>query len=139
MEEILRLLQLLDEPFTLLYVLHTPRGGRPGRYQSPELTRQETTEALKRFASYLTSDSRHDLWFHSSSGLLVWDRHDVVYFYGELAVAEEVLRAAGFSEGSVAIPSPHAHNYHAVFDSDEKSFVAAFDWIRSDLRPEDEQ
>jgi len=140
LEPVLLLLTLLDEPLTLLYVLHTPRGGSlPGRYQSPALSRQAVVGVLHEFAAFLTSDSRHDLWIHGSAALLVWDRHDVAYFYGDLTDAEEHLRAAGYAAGDVLIPSPHAHKYHAAFDGDERSLVAAYEWAHSELRPEDEQ
>jgi hypothetical protein len=140
LEPILLLLSLLEEPLTLLYVLHTPRGeSQPGRYQSPEMTRHEVLGLLDRFSAYLTSDARHDLWIRSLTAFLVWDSHDIVYFYGDLITAEAQLQTAGYAEGEVLIPSPHAHNYHAALDADEQSLVAACEWTRSELRPEDGQ
>jgi hypothetical protein len=140
LETIRTLLELLGEWLTLLYVLHTPHGeSQPGRYQSPELSHGEVVELLDRFTTYLTSDARHDLWLRGDEGLLVWDRHDVGYFYGDLAAAEERLRAAGYGEGAVSIPSPHAHHYHAAFDADQHSLLAAYEWIWSELRPQDVQ
>ena len=136
------LLPLLPEPLFLLYVLHTPRGGGAfGRYQSPELSHAEVAAFLSRFASFLSSDARHDLWVHSFSAgsTLVWDRHDLLYAYGPLEAFIAALRSVGFATGEVVVPDPHSHRYHAAFDSQEAALLSALPWHRTDLRPEDEQ
>ncbi len=132
----------LAEPFFLLYVLHTPRGeAEAGRYQSPELSRDDLRRFLTRFDTLLVADARFDLWVHSpqSNATVVWDRHDLVYAYGPLGDYERVLRARGFVEGGPDVPSPHVHHYRAECDNDARALLSAFRWIHSPLRPGDEQ
>lgn len=137
------LVHVLQAPLYLLYVLHTPhREGAPGRYQSPALPMDEVDAFLARHAAYLAADARFDLWAHSPSlsATVVWDRHDLVYAYGPLDAFGSRLQGLGFtSTPSLSLDAPHAHHYRAEFDADARSVLAAFDWTRSDLRPEDEQ
>lgn len=135
------LLALMPEPFFLLYVLHTPRGAEPGRYQSPELSRAQVEAFLDEFGEFLTRDARHDLCIHSptANATLVWDRHDVLYAYGPLASFSSALECAGYTPGVPSIPCPHRHLYHSTFDPQQHALLNAFDWYRSELRPEDEQ
>lgn len=132
----------LEPPFILLYVLHTPRGeGKMGRYQSPDLSRTQLHDFLDRFADYLQNDGRFDLWVHSrhDQATVVWDRHNLIWAYGPTERFVTVLRGLGFSEGSPGVDFEHEHHYRASFDSDAKALLEAFDWHRSPLRPEDEQ
>ena len=72
-------------PFHLLYVLHTSRGeGELGRYQSPEISRQQLDDFLIKFAPFLSQDGRFDLWLYSpaAAATVVWDRHDQLFAYG---------------------------------------------------------
>ena len=137
-----KLLDCLEEPYFLLYVLHTPRGeAEPGRYQSPSLDRAKTKDFLHRFSGLLSNDARQDFWIHSPSshGTLVWDRHNLIHAYGPLECYEQELRALGFSEGAVEIPVPHAHHYRDEFDAEARNLIGAFDWRRAPLQPQDEQ
>ena len=132
----------LSPPLVLLYVLHTPRGeGRPGRYQSCELTHAEIGRFLDRFASFLQSDARFDLWVHSltDSATIVWDRHNLIHAYGMPHRFVEALRSTGFHEGDPAIPAPHEHHYHAAFDRDATALMSFCDWQETPLQPGDEQ
>lgn len=53
----------LAQPYMLLYVLHTPHGeASSDRYQNPELTSEGFQEFIAKFGSYLSSDSRFDIW-----------------------------------------------------------------------------
>jgi hypothetical protein len=136
------LLALLQPPYILLYVLHTPRGeGQPGRYQSPELESAELEQFLKRFSSFLGGDARHDLWGRSQAdeATVVWDRHNLIYAYGPLDRFAAALRGLGFREGVPEIPDPHAHHYRAEFDRVAADLLATFHWTHSPLRSEDEQ
>jgi hypothetical protein len=136
------LLQCLAPPYFLLYILHTPRGeAAAGRYQSPELAANEAQTFLTRYADFLRSDARFDIWAHSpaSRGTVVWDRHNLIYAYGPLDSLETKLRGLGFAEGSPSIPSPHQHHYRAECDADAAALIAEWDWALSPLRPEDEQ
>lgn len=132
----------LAEPLLLLWVLHTPRGGsRPGRYQSPPQTRDEVRHLLIEHRALFEQDGRGDVWIHSGTpaSTIVLDRHDLLFGYGPIASFEDALRTMNFTEGGVAIPSPHAHEYHAELDDLERSLAGAIEWRITDLRPEDEQ
>lgn len=139
-----RLVLSLEEPYSLLYVLHTPRGeGEPGRYQSPDLPAAKIREFMVRFGRYLASDSRFDIWARSpsESATVVWDRHNHLYGYGPLARFSTELRALGFEERpweSVA-GGPHEHHFRAGNDADARALLAWCDWYRTPLKPEDEQ
>lgn len=137
------LLQLMPEPLGILYVLTVPRGGsEPGRYQSATpLSKQQAVEFLEHFREYLENDGRHHIWVASmsSADLLVYDHHDVIYAYGALTEYENVLAGRGLENvESVRFPSPHTHNYHAVFDQAERDLLRYWHWARSPLREEDE-
>jgi hypothetical protein len=141
-EVILRLAADLGEPFKVLYVLHTPRGGStPGRYESPALDHAAVLEFFRRFGEFFAKDARHDVWLYSrpDDATLVWDRHDLLYAYGPLEKFVKLLEATGYRLAqAVPIPSPHTHNYHAEWDSSERE-LAALGWRATPLRPSDEQ
>jgi hypothetical protein len=103
-----RLVECLEPPYYLLYVLHTPRGeALPGRYQSPPLPLAQVKEFLARFAPFLSADARYDLWAHSpgSNATVVWDRHNQVFGYGPLDRYDATLRSMGFSPGRSEVPA----------------------------------
>lgn len=133
------LLKCLNEPFVVLYVLHTPRTGEAGRYESPQLSRASLLGLLSTYADFLAHDSRHDLWVHSHTpeATLAWDHHDILYAYGPLSRFEQELAAAGFAQGTPTVPNPHRHHFHAEFDRAEAALVGALDWQCSPLEPED--
>lgn len=138
----LRMVECLEPPYFLLYVLHTPRGeAEPGRYQSPEVSREELSAFLARFSSYLKADARFDLWAYSpgEDATVVWDRHNQMFAYGPTARSAEVLASMGFHMGKVGIPVPHSHHYRSEFDDQARQVMTALEWIHSPLRPEDEQ
>jgi hypothetical protein len=137
-----RLVSSLEAPYSLLYVLHTPRGeGEPGRYQSPELSSETFHAFIGQFKSYLSADARFDLWAHSRSenATVVWDRHNLLYAYGPLDKFSSELRTLGFSNGVPQVPDPHQHHYREALDSSATDLLAAFQWSRSLLKPADEQ
>lgn len=137
-----RMVECMEPPYSLLYVLHTPRGeARPGRYQSPEMSLAEVKQFLARFGSFLSSDARFDLWAHSATdnGTVVWDRHNQLFAYGPLDAFSRTLLALGFAEGYPTVPTPHEHNYRAEYDGLAKDLIGAFNWSYSQLRPQDEQ
>jgi hypothetical protein len=138
------LLENMPEPFWLLYVLIVPCGeGQPGRYQVSEpLTRGQVSSFLKRFQNFLELDRRHNVWLKSELGpaLLVWDRHNLVYAYDLANSSTETLQQLGWVEvdrAAIALPDPHAHNYHAMFDDDARDFLATMDWSWSPLQEQD--
>jgi hypothetical protein len=138
---LLELSELLLGPFFILIVLHTPRCGEPGRYQSPSVRREDVAAFMSEFAGYFETDARQDLWIYSQEeqGLLVYERHDLIYGYGPIEEFRNSLLSRSFVERKVEIPAPHSHNYNADFDDAEKRLRAYFDWTKSPLRPEDEQ
>jgi len=136
------LAECLPAPHQLLYVLHTPRGeGEPGRYQSEMLPDGELRKFLDRFEDFFWADGRHDLWLRSaeSGALIVWDRHNDVYGYGDLDGFEEALGQLGFEPGAPPPLGAHLHHYRVEFDGDATALLAALNWTRSPLRTEDEQ
>ena len=131
----------LSEPFAILAVIHTSRLGQEGRYQSPSLALDDVELFLREFGGFLESDARLDLWIRSAGdqGLLVYDRHNLIYAYGPLERIEKLLLERGLSLGEVRTPAPHSHNYHAAHDADEERLLRRFEWHRTPLRPEDQQ
>lgn len=137
-----QLVECMEPPYHLLYVLHTSRGeAEAGRYQSPPLAFSEISEFLERFALFLAGDGRFDLWVHSphSQGTLVWDRHNQLFGYGPVQRFSSKLADLGFIEGYPAVPAPHQHHYREELDHFAEGVMQAFDWVYSPLRPEDEQ
>lgn len=137
-----RLTCCLEEPYFLLYVLHTPRGeGAPGRYQSPALSRPQVRDFVARFSALLSGDARFDLWSYSlpEKSTIVWDRHNLLYAYGPLDRYVVELKALGFVHGEVIVPAPHSHEYRQELDTIATALLSAFDWSHAPLQPEDEQ
>jgi hypothetical protein len=137
------LLSLLTPPYWVLYVLIIPRtdGIQPGRYQSPEaVTADELDAFLDEFGSFLESDGRHDLWVKSAPtpGLLVYDRHEIVYGYGDLERMKAVLEVEGYAPGAVDIPNPHSHHYYSQNDETLRRMIEEWSWVYSPLQPSDE-
>ncbi len=137
-----RLADAMSEPFFVLYVLHTPRGeGQSGRYQSEELSRAKLDTFLERFEGFLSGDARHDVWVRSISDgdLIVWNRHNTIFAYGDLAKFIHKLGELGFRDQQPPKLGDHLHHYRSEFDSDAAEVLAALEWYRTPLRPEDEQ
>jgi hypothetical protein len=137
-----KLVEAMEPPFYLLYVLHTPRGeGEPGRYESPLVSGAEVQEFLTRFGQFLAGDARFDLWAHSpaDNATVIWDRHNQIFAYGPLARFENTLRGLGFSTGDPVIPMPHEHHYRAGFDPQAKQLLETIEWRYSPLREDDKQ
>jgi hypothetical protein len=138
-----QLSELLPAPFFVLYILHTPRGeGEAGRYQSTELSRHELNDLLSSYASFFSSDGRHDVWVYSPSSrrTLIWDRHNLLFVEGEpLDDVRVRLVGMGFKEGQIEPLGHHFHHYRPEFDHDAAKLLNEFNWHRTPLRPEDEQ
>lgn len=131
----------LAEPFLLLYVLVVPRGrSEPGRYQSDELSRAELDALLEQFGEFLDSDGRHNVWVRSSDdGMLVYDRHNLIYAYGPSQSFESRLQDIGYhSTASLSLDFVHEHSYHQEFDDLERVLTTRFANKRSELREGDE-
>src|SRR5687767_2206433 len=62
-----KLMDILPEPFGILYVLLVPRGGgEAGRYQCPApCSRADVDAFLTRFQEFFETDGRHHVWVMS--------------------------------------------------------------------------
>lgn len=131
----------LTPPLTLMYLLHFQTGAVPaGRYRSDGHSGDEVRAFLKRFNGFLTGDGRHDLRVYSDEdeAMIIWDRHNLVYAYGNSRAVVTKLRGLGFEEGEVEVPVPHLHHYYSTFDDDARAVIRRYDWSYSSLEPEDE-
>jgi len=139
----IELLQVMPAPFWILYLLTVPRGGgEAGRYESVNtLSAGEAEKFLCRFKDFFEKDGRHNIWIKSLSSpcLLVDDKHDVIYGYGQLPDFETILLNRGLSKVEcIRFPAPHAHNFHPEFDRDEKDLLRSYPRKRSPLRESDD-
>ena len=132
----------MSAPFRILYVLAVPRAeGEPGRYQAATpVPRHVVEEFLKRFRDFFEHDGRHHLWVAatSSSDLLVYDKHNVIYAYGQLPEFEQIALNCGMARAdSVQFPSPHIHKFNAAFDLEQQEVLRYWEWKHTPLREDD--
>jgi hypothetical protein len=100
---------------------------------------EEVAGFIDEFSEFFESDGRHHLWIACPDhGTLVFDRHNIIYGYGDLQRFEAVADAHGMSRREFSIPIPHWHKYHAEYDAIEHRLLKRWDWIHSPLRPQDE-
>ena len=138
----LQLAKVINEPFSVLYVLLVPRGGSDeGRYQSPWMNRNELSDLFESFGDFFDQDARHHLWLFSDPdrATLVYDQHNVIFAYGPIEDYVRVLDACGYSEAhELPFPVPHTHQYHAEFDDQERRLISLPGWTHSPLRQGDQ-
>lgn len=136
-ETMLDLIQVLPEPFGVLYVLLVSRCNNDiGRYQCPyPVSRKEMEIFFQGFKDYFESDARHHIWVTSlpASTTLVYDNHNVIYAYGVIEKFKTVLSKRGLRESKVEFPVPHTHNYNPEFDLEEREIIAYWDWRKFPL------
>lgn len=140
-ELIHKLASQLTEPFLLLYVLVVPRTeSESGRYQSEPISADDLNSFLVRHTIFLEGDARHNLWIRSSDdGMLVFDRHNLIYAYGPLEKFTSTLVLSGLTEvQDIRFPDPHSHHYQSEFDDSERLILQEQSWTRSPLRKGDE-
>jgi len=140
---LIELLSAMPGPFWILYLLIVPRSeAKPGRYQAPEPMNADDVKAfLMRFRDTLEGDGRHNLWIASSvsADMLVYDRHNVIYAYGELEAFRFVLGSLHLCAVElIAFPVPHAHRYNERFDRDADQVLQYCQWVYSPLHEADE-
>lgn len=142
-ETLLDLCSALPGPFGMLYVLLVSRLDREeGRYQSPHpLEHGELATLLRKYRDFIERDGRHHVWVSdvSNAGQLIFDRHNLIYAYGPLDRFRTRLEARGVTEGQIRIPSPHGHEYHVEFDSEEERLLAHWEWLHFPLQPGDDE
>jgi len=69
-------------------------------------------------------------------GQIIYDNHNILYYYGPIEPAVDQLSDLGFTEGEVRIPTPHIHGFNPANADVEDALYAEFDWIPSPLVPE---
>lgn len=138
---ILDLMDACNEPFYILYVLHTPHSCEEGRYQSGALTYDEVSTLLNCYKDFFENDARHDIWIHSpeTNTTIVYDRHNLVYLYGFTGQHLHIIEQKGLKKESIHIPCPHVHCYNAEYDNLESRLLNEYQWKRTPLHEEDKQ
>lgn len=134
-------LPMFGSEYFLLYVLAIPRGeGEPGRYESTAVDPAFVDDFLARFERLLEDDARHQFWIGSTGGpgLLVFERHGLIYAYGPVEELQAKLQEDGFQEGPLRFPVPHMHHYRAEHDADSAALLDALPWHRTELREGDD-
>jgi len=128
--------------YGLVYVLLASRvGNNTGRYEAPEPLQQADLEGfLTRHGGFLESDGRHHLWITSAQdeGRLVYDQHNVIYAYGNLARYREIVEGRGLTQSAVRFPSPHTHSFHDENNAAERELLRHWDWRQQPLYDRDE-
>lgn len=139
------MIKLLDElqgPFGILYVLTVPRcDHEKGRYQSESpCDKQQLVSFLSKFRDYFEQDGRHHIWIFGlgDKSQLVYDNHNVILAYGPLQAFERVLSDLGLKLGEVQSPAPHIHLYSDQFDRDECRIFKDHAWKWFPLQEIDE-
>jgi hypothetical protein len=70
--------------------------------------------------------------------MLIYDHHDWLWAYGDLAAFTEVLAALGFTDGEIELPAPHCHYYHSDYDAAEEELASYWNWSYFPLQPGDD-
>ncbi|MGD0938064.1 MAG: hypothetical protein ABR905_00025 [Terracidiphilus sp.] len=71
--------------------------------------------------------------------MLVYDKHNVIYGYGQLSAFEEILDKSGMIKvDGLRFPSPHIHNYKPEFDVSAREILEYWEWTQFPLRDSDE-
>jgi len=140
---LIELLSAMQGPFWILYLLIVPRSeAKPGRYQTPKPVSAEEVKAfLMQFKDALEGDGRHNLWIASSvsKDMLVYDRHNVIYVYGELERFQSIVESTSLSAvDSIKFSVPHTHRYNERFDSDIERILQFCSWVYSPLHENDD-
>jgi hypothetical protein len=101
---------------------------------------RELDALFAHFGDFWDSDGRHNVWVRSSDdGMLVYDRHNLIYAYGPLLRFDVALRKLGHTTAaSVTLDFVHQHSYHHEFDDLERQLTTRFGDRRSELRGGDE-
>ena len=135
------LARALPEPFGILYVLVVSRAGHDeARYQCPApVDRGQALAFLDAYRDFLEHDGRHNIWLMSlpSKTTLVYDRHQLIHAYGDLASIEQAAAPRGLVEGEVDIPVPHAHQYHDAYDQAGHAIISHWQWRAFPLQDQD--
>jgi hypothetical protein len=127
--------------YYLLYIsLVSHTGKNPGRYQSPILSKDDLDVFLYTHQTLLEGYGGQHLWIGHPKNreLLIYDQHNIVFAYGDIAGYKDVLIAEGFREGQFSIPCPHSHSYDPFLTQYEDKLFDYFDWVYGELREGDD-
>jgi hypothetical protein len=127
--------------YYLLYVsLVSHTGKNPGRYQSPILSKDDLDVFLYTYKDILEGYGGQHLWIGHplNNDLLIYDHHNIIFAYGNIAGYREVLAAEDFKEGEFSIPCPHSHSFNPLLTQYEEKLFAHFDWVFSELQDGDD-
>ncbi len=141
-ETLIELVQNLEPPYGIVWVLTVPRGGsKEGRYATmPEFSLDEVSVFLRAYCDSFECDGRHAIWVGDTDGrFVVYDQHNWLHCYGPVDRHEQALRRLGFTEGTPELTVPHSHLFHDEFDEAERIMTAAFEWHLSELQPGDDE
>lgn len=131
----------IEGPWFILYVLIAPHTADAGRYQSIEIGSYDGVMSfMNKYRDFLDGDGRHNIWIGSTSGkgMLVYDNHNRLFAYGNTDKYIEWLANRGFKSGTVNIPAPHSHHYHAENAVLERSLLAEWEWKKFPLQESDD-
>lgn len=142
----IRLIDRLSEKWStpkyyLLYVsLISHTGKKPGRYQSPVLAKDDLDVFLYTNKDFLEGYGGQHLWVGNPEGrdLLIYDQHNIIFAYGDIAGYQEVLGAEALRDGTFSIPCPHRHGFDASWAQSEDDLFACFNWVYSELQDGDD-
>lgn len=139
------MMELVDEwspPFFVLFVHIVPRTDHEaGRYQSPPV---EDLSVLKlflgRYRNLFEGDGRQCIWVAApdENRQIIYDRHEILYVYGDDQRVASRLRKRGFEQDKIEIPVPHEHHYNAEFDATVGDLMSCWEWSHSPLLEADE-
>lgn len=142
-ELICQLLSTMPGPFGFLYILVVTRTGlEQARYElDKSLTLEGITRLLDEYRGFFEQDARHTVFIvdHSSGDFIVYDRHNLIYIYGDLDRYTRLLTRQGLVQRNIIIPTPHAHHYHHEFDDLETRLVTQNKWVVKPLRDQDSE
>jgi hypothetical protein len=105
-------------------------GSPEGRYELlGELDDDSLDVWLDWFKKALDNDGRHTLWVKcAGDGLIVYDRHEVLFVYCDLAELRSELDVIGYTEGQVRTDFEHQHSYWPVYDDLERYIATSEDF-----------
>ncbi len=130
--DLVRLLaKRMGGPFRILYVLMVGRIGSPeGRYELlGELDEATLDVWLDWFKEALDHDGRHTLWVKCvGDGLIVYDRHELLFIYGDVTAVRSELADLGYTEGEVRTDFEHQHSYWPDYDALERYIASSVDF-----------
>lgn len=130
-ELILDLVEPLAEKFVLGYEVRIERGISPlGTYRSDPLTFGDLKSVAAEFRKLFEQDARHHTFVfpQETVAMVVYDEHDLVFAYGDLADYRKRLLEKGFEESYFELPFPHIHSYLDEMDEVESRLLNSRKW-----------